>query len=122
MLTFCILILQVSHTQTKVLPNRDVLFKYLNKNLVFVATVSPKDKDLVGAANPEESTMVAYLIDTVSGRILHRISHPNMQGPVHAVSNLCSLVSSFFFMKIVTNDVRPGRNTRILFANFTLLK
>jgi hypothetical protein len=87
MLIPCILILQVSHTQTKVLPDRDVLFKYLNKNLVFVATVTPKSKDVVGAAIPEESTMVAYLIDTVSGRILHRISHPNMQGPVHAVSN-----------------------------------
>lgn len=79
--------LQVTHTQTKILSNRDVLFKYLNKNLVFVATVSPRASGLVGAAIPEESTLVAYLIDTITGRILHRVSHPNMQGPVHAVSN-----------------------------------
>lgn len=83
----CVAYLQVTHTQTKILSNRDVLFKYLNKNLVFVATVSPRASGLVGAAIPEDSTLVAYLIDTVSGRILHRVSHPNMQGPVHAVSN-----------------------------------
>lgn len=41
----------------------------------------------MGAAIPEDSTLVAYLIDTITGRILHRVSHPNMQGPVHAVSN-----------------------------------
>lgn len=94
-----ILILQVTHTQTKVLPNRDVLFKYLNKNLVFVATITPKAPGLVGAANPEESIMVAYLIDTVSGRILHRVSHPNMQGPVHAVSNLFQVFRPCFLYR-----------------------
>lgn len=78
--------MQVTHTQTKVLSNRDILFKYLNKNLVFVATVAPKDKSQVGAVSPEEKTLVVYLVDTVTGRILHRVSHPNMQGPVHAVS------------------------------------
>ncbi|KAG0624001.1 hypothetical protein M758_3G216900 [Ceratodon purpureus] len=90
---------EVSHTQTKVLPNRDVLFKYLNKNLVFVATVTPKNKDVVGTANPEDSTLVAYLIDTVSGRILHRISHPNMQGPVHAVVSENWVVYHYFNLR-----------------------
>ena len=116
MLIPCILILQVSYTQTKVLPNRDVLFKYLNKNLVFVATVTPKPQEQVGAANPE-STMVAYLIDTVSGRILHRISHPNTQGPVHAVSNLFFIL---LFTEIVTSDETGSTGT--LIAIFTLCR
>lgn len=120
LLTFLpyILILQVTHTQTKVLPSRDVLFKYLNKNLVFVATVTPKAPRLAGAANPEESTMVAYLIDTVSGRILHRVSHPNMQGPVHAVSNISS---SLFLMEMVPND-ETVRNSSTMIAEHTIPK
>lgn len=120
LLTFLpyILILQVTHTQTKVLPSRDVLFKYLNKNLVFVATVTPKAPRLAGAANPEESTMVAYLIDTVSGRILHRVSHPNMQGPVHAVSNISS---SLFLMEMVPND-ETVRNSSTMIAKHTIPK
>jgi hypothetical protein len=36
---------------------------------------------------------VAYLIDSVTGQILHRVTHPSMQGPVHAV---LSLVFVFF--------------------------
>lgn len=87
------------------LPNRDVLFKYLNKNLVFVATVTPRAPGLVGAANPEESTMVAYLIDTVTGRILHRVAHPNTQGPVHAVSDsFAGLLEIWYFMEWWCDD------------------
>lgn len=73
------------HTQTKILGNRDALYKYLSKNLIFVATVTPKAAQHIGAATPEEAGMVAYFIDTVTGRILYRVSHPSMQGPVTAV-------------------------------------
>ncbi|KAH8940617.1 hypothetical protein BDL97_15G099000 [Sphagnum fallax] len=52
---------------------------------MFVATVNPKSGGLSGAASPEDSTVVAYLIDSVTGQILHRVTHPRMQGPVHAV-------------------------------------
>ncbi len=85
--------MQVVHTQAKVLGNQEVLFKYLNKNMIFVATVTPKSGGLSGAASPEDSTVVASLIDSVTGQILHRVTHPSMQGPVHAV---LSLVFVFF--------------------------
>ena len=62
------------------------MYKYLSKNLVFVATVSPKAAGDIGSAAPEEASLVAYLIDAVSGRILHRVTHHGAQGPVHAVS------------------------------------
>lgn len=90
---------EVTHTQTKVLSNRDILFKYLNKNLVFVATVAPKDKSQVGAVSPEEKTLVVYLVDTVTGRILHRVSHPNMQGLVHAVLSENWVVYHYFNLR-----------------------
>jgi hypothetical protein len=80
-----LIVCQVVHTQTKILGNRDALYKLLSKNLIFVATLTPKAAQNIGDATPEEAGMQAYLIDTVSGRILHRVSHPSMQGPVHAV-------------------------------------
>lgn len=73
------------HTQTRALGNRGVQYKYLNKNLLFVATVAPLKDPTLGPITPEESWLVAYIIDTVTGRVLHRLIHNNMQGPVYAV-------------------------------------
>ncbi|KAG6553490.1 hypothetical protein Mapa_004402 [Marchantia paleacea] len=88
------------HTQSKILGSRDVLYKYLNKNLIFVATVTPKAAQHIGNATPEEAGLVAYLIDTVTGRVLHRVSHPFMQGPVHAVFNENWVVYHYFNLKM----------------------
>lgn len=77
---------QVVHTQAKVIADEDVMFKYISKNLLFVATVSPKATGEIGSVTPEESSLVVYLIDTITGRILHRMTHHGSQGPVHAVS------------------------------------
>eukprot|EP00897_Mesotaenium_endlicherianum_P002317 jgi/Mesen1/2112/ME000151S01365 len=77
---------EVVHTQVKILGDRDVLYKYLSKNLLFVATVTPPKRTAGGVPPvPEETALVAYLIDTVTGAILHRVTHVGMQGPVHAV-------------------------------------
>jgi ER membrane protein complex subunit 1 len=78
--------LKVVHTQAKISGDHDVMYKYLSKNLVFVATLSPKAAVDIGSALPEEASLVAYLIDAVTGRILHRVTHHGAQGPVHAVS------------------------------------
>jgi hypothetical protein len=78
--------LKVVHTQAKTIGDHDVMYKYLSKNLVFVATVSPKAAGDIGSALPEEALLVAYLIDAVTGRVLHRVTHHGAQGPVHAVS------------------------------------
>lgn len=74
------------HTQAKVIADQDVMYKYISKNLLFVATVSPKAIGQIGSASPEESWIIVYIIDTVTGRILHRMTHHGSQGPVHAVS------------------------------------
>uniref|UniRef100_A0A0D9WE36 ER membrane protein complex subunit 1 n=1 Tax=Leersia perrieri TaxID=77586 RepID=A0A0D9WE36_9ORYZ len=73
---------EVVHTQAKIIADQDVMYKYLSKNLVFVATVSPKAAGEIGSAAPEEAWLVAYLIDAVTGRILHRVTHHGAQGPV----------------------------------------
>eukprot|EP00250_Pteridium_aquilinum_P012532 c20782_g1_i1 orf=468-3470(-) len=84
------------HTQAKVLTNQEVLFKYLNKNSLFVATVAPRGSETIGETSPEENWLVVYVIDTVTGRILHRLKHPNMHGPVHAVFSENWIVYHYF--------------------------
>lgn len=74
------------HTQAKVIADEDVMYKYVSKNMLFVATVSPKASGPIGSATPDESVLVVHLVDTVTGRILYRMTHLGSQGPVHAVS------------------------------------
>ncbi|KAL3700569.1 hypothetical protein R1sor_018591 [Riccia sorocarpa] len=93
------------HTQSKVLSSRDVLYKYLNKNTIFVATVTPKAAQHIGDATPEEAGLVAYLIDTVTGRVLHRVTHPSVQGPVHAVFNENWVVYHYFNLKTYRHEM-----------------
>ncbi|XP_051131617.1 uncharacterized protein LOC127251789 [Andrographis paniculata] len=76
---------EVVHTQAKITGDQEVLYKYISKNLLFLATVTPKAVDAIGYVTPEESSLVVYVIDTVTGRILHRMIHHGSQGPVHAV-------------------------------------
>lgn len=66
--------------------DHDVLYKYVSKNILFVANAAPKASGEIGTATPEEASLVIYIIDTVTGRILHRMTHHGCQGPVHAVS------------------------------------
>lgn len=89
--------LLVVHTQAKVMADRDVMYKYISKNLLFVATVAPKAAGEIGSVTPDEACLVVYLIDTVTGRILHRVTHHGAQGPVRAVS----CFQGFFFSFIL---------------------
>ncbi|KAK9102760.1 hypothetical protein Sjap_020014 [Stephania japonica] len=91
--------LEVIHTQAKVLADQDVMYKYISKNLLFVATVAPKAAGEIGSANPDESWLVAYLIDSITGRVLHRVTHPACQGPVHAVFSENWVVYHYFNLR-----------------------
>nr|GMD48424.1 ER membrane protein complex subunit 1-like [Ipomoea batatas] len=86
-------IAQVVHTQAKVTTDRDVMYKYISKNMLFVATVAPKAASDIGSVIPDESWLIVYLIDTVTGRILHRMTHQGSQGPVHAAEGLRGIVT-----------------------------
>lgn len=91
------------HTQAKVIADQDAMYKYVSKNVLFVATVSPKASGDIGSSTPEESLLVVYLVDTITGRVLHRITHHGSQGPIHAVS--------FSFYCQVLNFIDPHNLT-----------
>lgn len=90
---------EVVHTQAKVTADQDVMYKYISKNLLFFATVSPKADGPIGSATPEESSLVVYVIDTVTGRILHRMTHHGSQGPVQAVFSENWVVYHYFNLR-----------------------
>ncbi|KAH7658285.1 Quinoprotein alcohol dehydrogenase-like protein [Dioscorea alata] len=90
---------EVVHTQAKVNVDHDVMYKYISKNMVFAATVSPKASGEIGSATPEEASLVAYLIDAVTGRILHRVTHQGAQGPIHAVVSENWVVYHYFNLR-----------------------
>uniref|UniRef100_A0A7N0V3D0 ER membrane protein complex subunit 1 n=1 Tax=Kalanchoe fedtschenkoi TaxID=63787 RepID=A0A7N0V3D0_KALFE len=90
---------EVVHTQAKIIADQDVMYKYISNNLVFVATVAPKAAGPIGSATPEESGLVVYLIDSITGRILHRMNHYGAQGPVQAVMSENWVVYHYFNLR-----------------------
>eukprot|EP00210_Caulerpa_lentillifera_P003252 g3104.t1 len=68
------------HSYTKVLGDRSLLFKYLNPNTALIVT---------GGVDPttefEDSDLEAFLVDTITGRVLYRQMHDSAKGPVHGV-------------------------------------
>ncbi|GAB2284844.1 hypothetical protein Dimus_019297 [Dionaea muscipula] len=90
---------EVVHTQARSTADRDVMYKYISSNVLFVATVTPKASGGVGSVTPDESWLVVYLIDTVTGRILCRMTHQGSQGPVHAVFSENWVVYHYFNLR-----------------------
>ncbi|KDP34198.1 hypothetical protein JCGZ_07769 [Jatropha curcas] len=90
---------EVVHTQAKVIADQEVMYKYISRNLLFVVTVAPKAAGGIGSATPDESWLVAYLIDTITGRILHRMTHHGSHGPVRAVFSENWVVYHYFNLK-----------------------
>ncbi|KAG8487417.1 hypothetical protein CXB51_020869 [Gossypium anomalum] len=87
------------HTQAKLIADQEVMYKYISSNLLFVATVAPKASGEIGSVTPEESWLVVYLIDTVTGRVLHRMTHHGSQGPVQAVLSENWVVYHYFNLR-----------------------
>ncbi|XP_069096248.1 ER membrane protein complex subunit 1 isoform X1 [Pleurodeles waltl] len=66
------------HSQGRVMGDRSVLYKYLNPNLLAVVTEST---DL----HHERSFIGIYLIDSVTGHIIHSSVQRKAKGPVHII-------------------------------------
>ncbi|TMW90388.1 hypothetical protein EJD97_015788 [Solanum chilense] len=90
---------EVVHTQAKVNADQDVLYKYISKNLLFLATVTPKAMGDIGSVIPDDSWLFVYLVDTITGRVLLRMSHHGCQGPVHAVFSENWVVYHYFNLR-----------------------
>lgn len=76
------------HSQGKVLHDRSVYYKYVNPNLLAVATIT---SDQI-----HRSVVSIHLIDGVTGLVLYSTSHKRAKGPVHLVHSENWLVYSYF--------------------------
>ncbi|KAK7282968.1 hypothetical protein RIF29_12122 [Crotalaria pallida] len=83
----------------------DVMYKYISKNLLFDANAAPKARGEIGTATPEEVRLVIYIIDTVTGRILHPMSRHGCQGPVRAVFSENWVVYHYFNLRAHRNEM-----------------
>ena len=89
----------------RVLGNRAVLLKYLNVNSLAVATESVggqedlKEVSSAPTVGAKEPCVRIYLIDTVSGAIIHSVVHKEARGPVQLVQTEHTLVYTYWNTK-----------------------
>uniref|UniRef100_U5ER11 ER membrane protein complex subunit 1 n=1 Tax=Corethrella appendiculata TaxID=1370023 RepID=U5ER11_9DIPT len=80
------------HSQGRVLADRSVLYKYINPNLIAVATQGPD--------NVHKYILNVHLIDIVSGAIVFSMSHKRIRGPLHMVHSENWLVYTYYNEKV----------------------
>ncbi|MBN3310534.1 EMC1 protein, partial [Amia calva] len=85
------------HSQGRVMGDRSVLYKYLNPNLLAVVTEST---DL----HQERSFVGIFLIDGVTGRIIHEAVQRKARGPVHFVHSENWVVYEYWNTKARRNE------------------
>ncbi|XP_058063003.1 ER membrane protein complex subunit 1 isoform X1 [Anopheles bellator] len=76
------------HSQGRVMADRSVLYKYINPNLVAVATH--------GLDSIHRFIMNVHLVDVVSGSIVFSMSHKRVRPPLHMVHSENWLVYSYY--------------------------
>lgn len=82
------------HSPARVLGDRGILYKYLNPNLLAVMTQGNS-----GIACTPDNYINIYLIDAVTGALVHSIYHPKSQGPFNMVHSENWLVYSYYNTK-----------------------
>ncbi|XP_070812063.1 ER membrane protein complex subunit 1 [Pituophis catenifer annectens] len=85
------------HSQGRVMGDRSVLYKSLNPNLLAVVTESTD-------THPERSFIGIYLIDGVTGRIIHSSVQKKAEGPVHIVHSENWVVYLYWNAKARRNE------------------
>ncbi|XP_062872101.1 ER membrane protein complex subunit 1 [Trichomycterus rosablanca] len=85
------------HSQGRVMGDRSVLYKYLNPNLLAVITESTD-------SNQDRSFMGIFLIDGVTGRIVHEAVQRKARGPVHFVHSENWVVYAYWNTKSRRNE------------------
>ncbi|TSM04833.1 ER membrane protein complex subunit 1 [Bagarius yarrelli] len=85
------------HSQGRVMGDRSVLYKYLNPNLLAVVTESTD-------THQERSFVGIFLIDGVTGRILHEAVQRKARGPVHFVHSENWVVYAYWNTKSRRNE------------------
>uniref|UniRef100_A0A6B2E753 ER membrane protein complex subunit 1 n=1 Tax=Phlebotomus kandelakii TaxID=1109342 RepID=A0A6B2E753_9DIPT len=85
------------HSQGRVLSDRSVLYKYVNPNLVAVATFG---RDAI-----HKYVINIHLIDVVSGSIVISLTHRRAKGPLHMVHSENWLVYSYYNDKVRRTEI-----------------
>jgi len=86
----------------RVLGNRAVLLKYINANSLAVATesVSGEGDSQFSSSSPnvgaKEPCVRVYLVDAVTGAIIHNVVHKDAKGPVRLVQTENTLVYNYW--------------------------
>uniref|UniRef100_A0A4W5PAM8 ER membrane protein complex subunit 1 n=1 Tax=Hucho hucho TaxID=62062 RepID=A0A4W5PAM8_9TELE len=112
------------HSQGRVMGDRSVLYKYLNPNLLAVVTESTD-------THPERAFVGMFLVDGVTGRIIHEAVQRKARGPVHFVhsenwvvvsSSCCSLATVVVVVVVVeaTHHIYLYRNSKYFFLKVGL--
>lgn len=76
------------HSQGRVLADRSVLYKYVNPNLIALATLNEDSL--------HKHVLSVYLIDGITGLIIHSANHKRANGPVHLVHSENWVVYSYY--------------------------
>ncbi|XP_017778048.1 PREDICTED: ER membrane protein complex subunit 1 [Nicrophorus vespilloides] len=76
------------HSQGRVLADRSVFYKYVNPNLIALATVSDDAM--------HKHVLSVYLVDGVTGLVVFSAHHKRANGPVHMVHSENWIVYSYF--------------------------
>ena len=66
------------HSPVRVLGDRSVLHKYINRNAVAIGVSLPAQED-------EDPSVQVLLVDGASGRVLHSAKHPSCEGPLNVL-------------------------------------
>ncbi|XP_077312429.1 ER membrane protein complex subunit 1 isoform X1 [Lithobates pipiens] len=86
------------HSQGRVMGDRSVLYKYLNPNLLALVTESTD-------THPDRCFIGIYLIDGVTGRIIHSSVQRKARGPVNIVHSENWVVYQYWNSKARRNEL-----------------
>nr|DBA15715.1 TPA: hypothetical protein GDO54_003187 [Pyxicephalus adspersus] len=86
------------HSQGRVMGDRSVLYKYLNPNLLTIVTESTD-------THPDRCFIGIYLIDGVTGRIIHSSVQRKAKGPVNIVHSENWVVYQYWNSKSRRNEL-----------------
>ncbi|KAI1306009.1 ER membrane protein complex subunit 1 [Halotydeus destructor] len=87
------------HSQGRVLGDRNVLYKYLNPNLVTVVTEGAEGGSAAGdspASKAKPHYINLYLLDAVTGHVIYTTTHKRCRGPVHLAHTENSIIYSYY--------------------------
>ena len=89
----------IIHSQGRPLANRGVLYKFLNPNILSVVTESTEQ------TNIEAMAITLYLIDAITGQMLHSANHKRSTGPVNIVFAENWVVYSYWAAKMHRTEI-----------------